>query len=92
MYTNVCFRELTGYLALWSVGSRRGNSPQKKPLHELMKSHDVIVATADIFKNAILKENTMKINDPTLIIFDECHHTTLDHTYNQIMHEYLKVL
>ncbi|XP_072042579.1 LOW QUALITY PROTEIN: uncharacterized protein [Amphiura filiformis] len=55
-------------------------------------SHAVIMVTAQILLNALKrKEPDVNLRDLSMIIFDECHHTTQDHPYNEIMKLYLKV-
>lgn len=36
----------------------------------------------------LLRKGEMKIIKLLLLIFDECHHTTKDHSYNCIMKEF----
>lgn len=53
-------------------------------------SRDILVMTAQLLVNA-LKSEEINIMQFTLLVFDECHHTNLNHAFNQIMHAYLKL-
>ncbi|XP_041481839.1 probable ATP-dependent RNA helicase DHX58 [Lytechinus variegatus] len=49
----------------------------------------VLMITAQVLVNA-LTQNEFNISDVSMLVFDECHHTTLNHPYNEIMRYYLK--
>ncbi|XP_019633355.1 PREDICTED: probable ATP-dependent RNA helicase DHX58 [Branchiostoma belcheri] len=57
-------------------------------LSETLKKKDIVMLTAQIVVNS-LKAGTLDLTDLNQLILDECHHTTLDHPYNQIMRYYL---
>ncbi|XP_078678976.1 ATP-dependent RNA helicase DHX58-like isoform X2 [Branchiostoma floridae x Branchiostoma belcheri] len=57
-------------------------------LSEALKKKDIVMLTAQIVVNS-LKVGTLDLTDLDQLILDECHHTTLDHPYNQIMRYYL---
>ncbi|CAH1265440.1 IFIH1 [Branchiostoma lanceolatum] len=57
-------------------------------LSETLKMKDIVMLTAQIVVNS-LKEGTLDLTNLDQLILDECHHTTLDHPYNQIMRYYL---
>ena len=49
----------------------------------------VVMVTAQIVVNA-LNKGDISLQDLSMMIFDECHHTTQNHPYNEIMKRYLK--
>ncbi|XP_072042251.1 ATP-dependent RNA helicase DHX58-like [Amphiura filiformis] len=49
----------------------------------------VVFVTAQIVVNALQKRE-IQLQDIAMMIFDECHHTTQKHPYNEIMRRYLK--
>ncbi|XP_077864016.1 interferon-induced helicase C domain-containing protein 1-like [Saccoglossus kowalevskii] len=57
---------------------------------EVFKNKDILVMTAQVLVNS-LKRGEVNISGLTMIILDECHHTTLDHPYNEIMKRYLDI-
>uniref|UniRef100_A0A8C4QRT8 Interferon induced with helicase C domain 1 n=1 Tax=Eptatretus burgeri TaxID=7764 RepID=A0A8C4QRT8_EPTBU len=52
-----------------------------------LQDNDVIVCTAQIMENALCGE--LFCADFSLLIFDECHHTTKENIYNKIMEKHL---
>lgn len=60
------------------------------PLENKVKTHDVVVLTAQILVNA-LRDGRMSLHDVSMLIFDECHHTHGEHPYNKTM-EYFMTL
>jgi endoribonuclease Dicer len=54
---------------------------------EEYKNHDVFVAMAKKFYD-LLMHGFIKMEEISLIIFDECHHTDQDHLYNLIMRDF----
>ena len=46
------------------------------------------MVTAQILVNA-MRDNDIKIEDFTLMVFDECHHAHANHAYTQIMDKYM---
>lgn len=51
-------------------------------------SRDILVVTAKVLHNTLKQKEINSITKFSLIIFDECHHTQLEHPYNEIMHIY----
>jgi endoribonuclease Dicer len=54
---------------------------------EEFAKHDVFVAMAKKFYD-LLMHGFIKMEEITLVIFDECHHTDQDHLYNLIMRDF----
>lgn len=52
--------------------------------NEELEATDVMVMTADIFRN-VLHRAYIKMERVNLVIFDEAHHARKNHSYNQIM-------
>ncbi|XP_062594925.1 antiviral innate immune response receptor RIG-I-like [Saccostrea cucullata] len=68
-----------------------GEKQREESLQNLscwVQKKDILVITAQILVNA-LAVGDVKIEDFTLIVFDECHHSHAKHPYNQIMAHYL---
>ncbi|XP_030853694.1 probable ATP-dependent RNA helicase DHX58 [Strongylocentrotus purpuratus] len=49
----------------------------------------VLMITSQVLVNA-LTQNEFKLPEVSMLVFDECHHTTLNHPYNEIMRHYLR--
>ena len=53
-----------------------------------LNQHHVLVMTHDLFQNHLLTPGHLPLTKINLIIFDECHHTTKNHPYAQIMRRF----
>jgi ERCC4-related helicase len=62
---------------------------QKVPMSSLIEKYDIIVMTPQILLNALNKHHVESLKVFTLMVFDECHHATKEHPYNNIMAVYL---
>ncbi|KAJ3843793.1 P-loop containing nucleoside triphosphate hydrolase protein [Lentinula raphanica] len=51
------------------------------------EQHDVFVLTAQIFLN-FMTHSLLRMEEVSLLVFDECHHARKKHPYAIIMHEY----
>lgn len=75
-------------------------SNQDMSLPSVLEENDVVVVTAQVLLNALRKKRTsedgvqdekhVSISQFALLVFDECHHTTKEHPYNEIMRWYMK--
>ena len=66
----------------------RGEEIEKlKKINKLGENVNVIVITPQIFLNSLRKGKT-SLDEFSLLIFDECHHTDQNHPYHQIMEEF----
>ncbi|XP_048587741.1 antiviral innate immune response receptor RIG-I isoform X2 [Nematostella vectensis] len=80
------------YLSNYAVCDISGVNSTEIPLKFLLKANDVVVLTAQILLNALQNKNelsSISLSDLSLLIFDECHHTNKNHSYNKIMHQYI---
>lgn len=68
---------------------RRSNKyySEKDAWRAEFKRHDVFVAMAKKFYD-LLMHGFLKMEEITVLIFDECHHTDQDHLYNLIMRDF----
>lgn len=63
----------------------------KKLLNKFyVNRRDLLVVTAQILLNA-LRDGIVSVTDFSLMVFDECHHTNDNHSYNMIMNRYLDI-
>ncbi|XP_004428316.1 PREDICTED: interferon-induced helicase C domain-containing protein 1 [Ceratotherium simum simum] len=88
--------EFNPFLKKWYRITRlSGDTQLKISFPEVVKSHDVIISTAQILENSLLNSEKgedagVQLSDFSLIIIDECHHTNKEGVYNNIMRRYLK--
>ncbi|KAM9344258.1 interferon-induced helicase C domain-containing protein 1 isoform 2-T2 [Pholidichthys leucotaenia] len=71
-----------------------GDSQLKISFTEVVKKNDIIICTAQILENYLDRakkgeDEGVNLDDLTLIIIDECHHTQKGGVYNHIMMRYL---
>ncbi|XP_070437525.1 interferon-induced helicase C domain-containing protein 1 [Equus przewalskii] len=89
-------KEFNPFLKKWYRITRlSGDTQLKISFPEVVKSHDVIISTAQILENSLLNSEKgedagVVLSDFSLIIIDECHHTNKEAVYNNIMRRYLK--
>ncbi|KAF4026434.1 hypothetical protein G4228_018433 [Cervus hanglu yarkandensis] len=89
-------KEFEPFLKKWYHVTRlSGDTQLKITFPEVVKSHDVIISTAQILENSLLnseegEDDGVELSDFSLIIIDECHHTNKEAVYNNIMRRYLK--
>lgn len=89
-------KEFLPFLKKWyCVIGLSGDTQLKISFPEVVKSHDVVISTAQILENSLLNSEKgedagVQLSDFSLIIIDECHHTNKEAVYNNIMRHYLK--
>lgn len=67
-----------------------GESQRKSEcLKDFIDKRDILIVTAQVLFDALIRKEISSINCFSLIIFDECHHTHANHTFNQIMGRYM---
>lgn len=73
-------------VACWDSDTRK-TSWSKERYHEEFNKTQVIVATAQLFLDAV-KHAYISIDQLNVIIFDECHHGRLNHPYHELMKQF----
>ncbi|XP_061926521.1 interferon-induced helicase C domain-containing protein 1-like [Entelurus aequoreus] len=72
-----------------------GSSALKICFADILKNNHVIICTAQILENSLERslkgeDEGVRLQDISLMIIDECHHTKKGEVYNQVMMKYLK--
>lgn len=60
---------------------------ERRSWDHLLEKHQILVATPQIFLDAI-KHSYIKLEQISVIVFDECHHGRKDHPYHEIMKQF----
>lgn len=76
-------------VACWN-SETRNKSWSKERYYREFNTHQVFVATAQLFLDAI-KHSFISIAQLNLIIFDECHHGRMNHPYHELMKQFAYV-
>ena len=72
------------------IKSMSGNDTKECPFSKLFVKNDILVVTHQILLNS-LQDKSITINQVSLLLFDECHHTDKAHVYMKIMTRYLTI-
>ncbi|XP_010605151.1 interferon-induced helicase C domain-containing protein 1 isoform X2 [Fukomys damarensis] len=89
-------KEFKPFLKKWyHITGLSGDTQLKISFPEVVRSHDVIISTAQILENSLLnsksgEDSGVQLSDFSLVIIDECHHTNKEAVYNNIMRRYVK--
>ena len=70
------------------------NDTSEVTFSERFKRSDIMVVTPQIVLNSLRnkeEETKINVNETSLIVFDECHHTDKGHPYMKIMEYYLSI-
>ena len=70
------------------IESMSGDDTKEIPFVELFEKNDILVVTPKILLNS-LQGKCIVIDQASLLLFDECHHTNKAHAYMKIMTRYL---
>lgn len=73
-------------VACWNSETHK-KTWSKERYHNEFEKHQVFVATAQLFVDAV-KHSFISINQLNVIIFDECHHGRKDHPYHELMKQF----
>lgn len=73
-------------VACWTSETKK-KSWSKQKCEEQFDKHSIIVATAQLFVDAV-KHSFISIEQLCIIIFDECHHARLNHPYHELMKQF----
>ncbi|KAK3611678.1 hypothetical protein CHS0354_012048 [Potamilus streckersoni] len=60
-------------------------------LKDFIDKRDILVVTAQVLLDALVKKDIKSITQFSLLIFDECHHCQAKHPFNQIMSFYMDI-
>ncbi|VDI05287.1 ATP-dependent RNA helicase DDX58 [Mytilus galloprovincialis] len=83
-----CKKYLSNYRVKLVTGEIQRDAKIPKSLSSWLNKKDILVATAQLVVNA-LKHDEIKVEDFTLMVFDECYHARASHPYAEIMHKYM---
>ncbi|XP_052100649.1 antiviral innate immune response receptor RIG-I-like isoform X3 [Mytilus californianus] len=83
-----CKKYLSKFRVKLITGEIQRDSKIQKSLSSWLDKKDILVVTAQLVVDA-LKNDEIKVEDFTLMVFDECHNANASHPYAQIMNEYM---
>ncbi|KAH3786848.1 hypothetical protein DPMN_164961, partial [Dreissena polymorpha] len=86
-------KECKKLLPMYKCHTITGDAQRNKReyLNDFMDKRDILVVTAQVLFDALVRKEIESISRFSLIIFDECHLTQANHPYNQIMGLYLEL-
>ncbi|KAK7810633.1 hypothetical protein U0070_022969 [Myodes glareolus] len=73
----------------YSVAGVSGATADNVSVKDIIENKDIIILTPQILVNSLNDGTIPSLSVFTLMIFDECHNTSKNHPYNQIMFRYL---
>lgn|SRR6218665_729619 len=82
-------KQFEKYLRGCKILGLSGDQDGKLPLSELVPLNDILVMTPQILENALKENDIETLSTFSLMVFDECHHTSKNHPYNMIMSHYI---
>ncbi|XP_028930332.1 probable ATP-dependent RNA helicase DHX58 [Ornithorhynchus anatinus] len=77
----------------WTVSGLSGNSGQGPGFGFVARTHDLIICTAELLHNALgstEEDGHVDLQDFSLLVVDECHHTHKGTVYNAILGRFLE--
>lgn len=80
-----------GFLSFprYNIASISGATSDSVSVQHIIEDNDIIILTPQILVNNLNNGAIPSLSVFTLMIFDECHNTSKNHPYNQIMFRYL---
>lgn len=73
----------------YNIASISGATSDSVSVQHIIEDNDIIILTPQILVNNLNNGAIPSLSVFTLMIFDECHNTSKNHPYNQIMFRYL---
>ncbi|XP_051013697.1 antiviral innate immune response receptor RIG-I [Acomys russatus] len=73
----------------YSIAGISGSTTENVSMELIIENNDIIILTPQILVNNLNDGTISSLSVFTLMIFDECHNTSKQHPYNQIMFRYL---
>lgn len=73
----------------YNIASISGATSDSISMQHIIEDNDIIILTPQILVNNLNSRAIPSLSVFTLMIFDECHNTSKNHPYNQIMFRYL---
>ncbi|XP_010592762.3 ATP-dependent RNA helicase DHX58 [Loxodonta africana] len=77
----------------WAIATLSGAMGPRAGFGHQARSHDLLICTAELLQMALTsseEEEHVELNDFSLLVVDECHHTHKDTVYNIILSRYLE--
>ncbi|XP_011379527.1 probable ATP-dependent RNA helicase DHX58 [Pteropus vampyrus] len=77
----------------WAITTLRGDMGPRPGFGHLARKNDLLICTAELLQMALVspeEEEHVELNEFSLLVVDECHHTHKDTVYNIILSRYLQ--
>ncbi|XP_055984180.1 ATP-dependent RNA helicase DHX58 [Sorex fumeus] len=77
----------------WSIATLSGDMGPRPGFGHLARKNDLLICTAELLQMALSsqeQEEHVELNDFSLLVVDECHHTHKGTVYNVILSRYLE--
>lgn len=77
----------------WTIATLSGDMGPRPGFGYLARRNDLLICTAELLQMALTsseEEEHVELNEFSLIVVDECHHTHKDTVYNVILSRYLQ--
>lgn len=77
----------------WAITTLSGDMGPRPGFGHLARKNDLLICTAELLQMALVsseEEEHVELNEFSLLVVDECHHTHKDTVYNIILSRYLQ--